>query len=81
MITSTLKMTLLLQMVSTQQLPKRISVILISLIFLDNLITSKGPATAYAFGLAIVEKLVSKEEAAKVAKGLLYTDYKWIFES
>lgn len=46
------------------------------LISLDKLITSKGPATAYAFGLAIVEKLLSKEEAAKVAKGLLYNDYK-----
>ncbi|OXU22956.1 hypothetical protein TSAR_002127 [Trichomalopsis sarcophagae] len=41
-----------------------------------NLITSKGPATAYAFGLAIVEKLVDKETAQKVADGLLYKDYK-----
>ncbi|XP_014203427.1 protein dj-1beta isoform X1 [Copidosoma floridanum] len=40
-----------------------------------NLITSKGPATAYAFGLAIAEKLVGKETAKKVADGLLYKDY------
>ncbi|CAB0042057.1 unnamed protein product [Trichogramma brassicae] len=41
-----------------------------------NLITSQGPATAYAFGLAIVEKLVNKEAAKKVAEGLLYKDLK-----
>lgn len=41
-----------------------------------NLITSKGPATAYAFGLAITEKLINKETAQKVADGLLYKDYK-----
>lgn len=46
------------------------------IIFSGNLITSKGPATAYAFGLAIVEKLVDKETAQKVADGLLYKDYK-----
>ncbi|XP_058805258.1 protein dj-1beta-like isoform X2 [Phymastichus coffea] len=40
-----------------------------------NLITSKGPATAYAFGLAIVEKLVDKATALKVADQLLYKDY------
>ncbi|CAL1686557.1 unnamed protein product [Lasius platythorax] len=41
-----------------------------------NLITSRGPATAFAFGLAIIEKLLSKETAAIVAKGILYDDYK-----
>ncbi|XP_020297529.1 protein deglycase DJ-1-like [Pseudomyrmex gracilis] len=41
-----------------------------------NLITSKGPATAFAFGLAIVEKLIDKETATKVAKAALYEDYK-----
>ncbi|XP_076759868.1 protein dj-1beta [Xylocopa sonorina] len=39
-----------------------------------NLITSRGPATAFAFGLAIVEKLVDKETADKVAKGMLYAE-------
>ncbi|XP_076240480.1 protein dj-1beta isoform X2 [Calliopsis andreniformis] len=39
-----------------------------------NLITSRGPATAFAFGLAIVEKLLDKETADKVAKGMLYTN-------
>ncbi|XP_043279518.1 protein dj-1beta-like [Venturia canescens] len=41
-----------------------------------NLITSQGPATAYNFGLAIVEKLLNKETALKVASGLLFGDYK-----
>ncbi|CAL1686856.1 unnamed protein product [Lasius platythorax] len=41
-----------------------------------NLITSRGPATAFAFGLAIIEKLLSKETASTVAKGTLYDDYK-----
>ncbi|KAL6443820.1 hypothetical protein ACFW04_001702 [Cataglyphis niger] len=40
-----------------------------------NLITSRGPATAFAFGLAIVEKLLDKETASTVAKGILYDDY------
>ncbi|XP_015610030.1 protein dj-1beta [Cephus cinctus] len=40
-----------------------------------NLITSRGPATAFAFGLAIVEKLLNKEVALSVAEGLLYDDY------
>ncbi|XP_034180743.2 protein dj-1beta [Osmia lignaria lignaria] len=39
-----------------------------------NLITSRGPATAFAFGLAIVEKLVGKDTADKVAKGMLYSE-------
>ncbi|XP_057322392.1 protein dj-1beta-like [Microplitis mediator] len=41
-----------------------------------NIITSRGPATAYAFGLAIVEKLLNKEAAVPVAKGMLYENYK-----
>ncbi|XP_066593150.1 protein dj-1beta-like [Prorops nasuta] len=41
-----------------------------------NLITSRGPATAFAFGLAIVEKLINKDTACTVAKGMLYDDYK-----
>ncbi|KAH0547033.1 protein dj-1beta [Cotesia glomerata] len=41
-----------------------------------NIITSRGPATAYAFGLAIVEKLLNKEAALPVAKGMLYENYK-----
>ncbi|XP_053988160.1 protein dj-1beta-like [Hylaeus anthracinus] len=39
-----------------------------------NLITSRGPATAFAFGLAIVEKLLDKDTANNVAKGMLYTE-------
>ncbi|KAK2586732.1 hypothetical protein KPH14_011767 [Odynerus spinipes] len=41
-----------------------------------NLITSRGPATAFDFGLTIVEKLVNKEAAVTVAKGMLYKNYK-----
>ncbi|XP_051155122.1 protein dj-1beta-like [Leptopilina boulardi] len=41
-----------------------------------NLITSRGPSTAFAFGLAIVEKLLDKEAALSVADAMLYTDYK-----
>ncbi|XP_043473175.1 protein dj-1beta-like [Leptopilina heterotoma] len=41
-----------------------------------NIITSRGPATAFDFGLAIVEKLLDKESALTVAKAMLYTDYK-----
>lgn len=41
-----------------------------------NLITSRGPATAFDFSLAIVETLLSKEKAQTVAKGLLYENYK-----
>lgn len=41
-----------------------------------NLITSRGPATAFVFGLAIIEKLLNKEAANTVAKGILYDDDK-----
>lgn len=37
----------------------------------ENIITSRGPATALAFGLAIVEKLISKETADKIKKAVL----------
>lgn len=51
--------------------------ILIEIIFqTGNIITSRGPATAYAFGLAIVEKVLNKEAAVPVAKGMLYENYK-----
>ncbi|XP_012258211.2 protein dj-1beta [Athalia rosae] len=41
-----------------------------------KLITSQGPATAYLFGLAIIETLIGKKEALTVAKGMLCGDYK-----
>lgn len=37
----------------------------------DNVITSQGPGTSFAFALALVARLAGKEVAAKVAKGLL----------
>lgn len=37
-----------------------------------QLITSRGPATAMAFGLAIVELLVDKPTSSKVASDLLF---------
>ncbi|XP_033226305.1 protein dj-1beta-like [Belonocnema kinseyi] len=40
-----------------------------------NLITSRGPATTFAFGLTIAEKLVGKEAALKVAAATLYEGY------
>ena len=36
-----------------------------------SIITSRGPATAMRFALAIVEKLVGKDTATKVGQGLL----------
>ncbi|KAH8280122.1 hypothetical protein KR018_008425, partial [Drosophila ironensis] len=36
-----------------------------------NLITSRGPGTAYEFALKISEQLAGKEKAQEVAKGLL----------
>ncbi|GLG96793.1 Protein dj-1beta [Gryllus bimaculatus] len=38
-----------------------------------NLITSRGPGTAFDFALAIVEKLFDKETASSVAKPMLLT--------
>lgn len=37
-----------------------------------NILTSRGPGTAIDFGLAIVERLVSREAAQRVAQGMLY---------
>ena len=37
-----------------------------------NIITSRGPATAFAFGLKIAENLVGKSTADMVAKQMLY---------
>ncbi|KAL6262455.1 protein dj-1beta-like [Pogonomyrmex barbatus] len=41
-----------------------------------NIITSQGPATAFDFGLTIVEILLNKETALTVAKAMLYENYK-----
>lgn len=40
-----------------------------------NLITSRGPATAFDFGLAIVGNMVNKEKASEVAKAMLVPGY------
>jgi 4-methyl-5(b-hydroxyethyl)-thiazole monophosphate biosynthesis len=37
-----------------------------------NIITSRGPATAMAFALAIVEELCGKDKRDELAKELLY---------
>ncbi|KAK9302309.1 hypothetical protein QLX08_005722 [Tetragonisca angustula] len=37
-----------------------------------NLITSRGPATAFDFSLAIAEKLIDKQTADDAAKAMLY---------
>ncbi|CAD6243836.1 GSCOCG00013164001-RA-CDS [Cotesia congregata] len=52
------------------------SILFVIIVSAGNIITSRGPATAYAFGLAIVEKLLNKEAALPVAKGMLYENYK-----
>lgn len=36
-----------------------------------NVITSRGPGTAFLFALKLVEILASKEKASEVAKGML----------
>ncbi len=36
-----------------------------------NVLTSRGPGTALTFGLAIVERLVSKEKAQKIKEAML----------
>lgn len=38
-----------------------------------NLVTSRGPGTAFQFALTLVERLINKEKASEVAKGLLLT--------
>lgn len=37
----------------------------------QNIITSKGPATAAAFAMEMIERFVSKEKATEVASGML----------
>jgi protein DJ-1 len=37
-----------------------------------QLITSRGPGTAYDFGLKIAENLVGAEKTEEVAKGMLW---------
>ncbi|KAJ8953648.1 hypothetical protein NQ314_007255 [Rhamnusium bicolor] len=39
----------------------------------DNIITSRGPGTAFDFALTIVDKLLGKEKASEVAKAMLLT--------
>ncbi|XP_063984997.1 protein dj-1beta [Diachasmimorpha longicaudata] len=41
-----------------------------------NLITSRGPATTFAFALTIVSELLGKEAALPIAQAMLYTDFK-----
>ena len=36
-----------------------------------NVLTSRGPGTALCFGLAIVERLISKEKARKIKETML----------
>ncbi|CAG9767579.1 unnamed protein product [Ceutorhynchus assimilis] len=38
-----------------------------------NLITSRGPGTAFDFGITIVEKIVGKDKAHEIAKAMLLT--------
>ena len=38
-----------------------------------NIITSRGPATAFPFALALVEYLAGKEKRDELAKGMLWT--------
>ncbi|KAJ2943267.1 hypothetical protein O0L34_g12072 [Tuta absoluta] len=40
-----------------------------------NFVTSRGPGTAYWFGLALIEKLTGKEKADQVEKGMLITGF------
>lgn len=42
-----------------------------------NLVTSQGPGTAIALGLALVSLLVSRTKAEEVAKGMLVKDGSW----
>ncbi|XP_072948490.1 protein dj-1beta-like [Epargyreus clarus] len=40
-----------------------------------NIVTSRGPGTAYWFGLTLIEMLTGKEKAAQVEKGMIITGY------
>ncbi|XP_022122413.2 protein dj-1beta isoform X1 [Pieris rapae] len=40
-----------------------------------NFVTSRGPGTAYWFGLSLIELLTGKEKAAQVEKGMIITGY------
>lgn len=40
-----------------------------------NVVTSRGPGTAYWFGLALIELLTGKEKADQVEKGMLISQY------
>jgi len=37
-----------------------------------NLVTSRGPGTAFPFALALVEQLVDKQTAAQLARGMQF---------
>ncbi|XP_013136396.1 PREDICTED: protein deglycase DJ-1-like [Papilio polytes] len=41
----------------------------------DNIVTSRGPGTAYWFGLKLIEMLTGKEKADQVEKGMIITGY------
>nr|XP_049707401.1 protein dj-1beta isoform X1 [Helicoverpa armigera]XP_049707402.1 protein dj-1beta isoform X2 [Helicoverpa armigera] len=40
-----------------------------------NVVTSRGPGTAYWFGLALIELLAGKEKAEQVEKGMIISGY------
>ncbi|XP_045508666.1 protein dj-1beta-like [Colias croceus] len=40
-----------------------------------NIVTSRGPGTAYWFGLTLIELLTGKEKAAQVEKGMIISGY------
>lgn len=44
-------------------------------LFVGNLITSRGPATALEFSLAITAYLLGKEKAEEIAKSMLADDH------
>ena len=43
-----------------------------ALVIDGNIITSKGPATAMLFSIALLEVMTNTQTAAKVAQGLLF---------
>ena len=43
-----------------------------SLVIDGNIITSKGPATAMLFSIALLEIMTNTQTAAKIAQGLLF---------